>query len=301
MPGAAAPAGPVPQDGATGRDRAGRSGFGTGPHGRLRCVAGRRERPGGLLASGLLAACLLWQAPAAASDEAALCDRAAQRAAAASGVPVDLLRAIARAESGRTVGGRFGPWPWTTNVAGAGRYFPGRAEAEAHVRAQVAAGVRSIDIGCFQINLHWHGRHFVSAEAMFDPDANAAYAARFLATLQAEFGDWGLASGAYHSRTPERRSRYAARVAVLRGRLADAPPPALAAAPPPADPPRRAVPAPLLSGTAGRLGSLVPQPAGGRDGGTASLAAARAQPLPERTALPLSAPAQALRDRGATP
>jgi len=236
--------------------------------------------------------------PARASEPATLCDAAALRAAQASGVPVDLLRAIARAESGRTTAGIFAPWPWTTNIGGTGRYFDSRAEAEAHVRSQMAVGIRSIDIGCFQVNLHWHGDHFPSAEAMFDPDANARYAARFLTSLHAEFGDWTLASGAYHSRTPDRRTHYAARVAALRGRLSQAAePPAGSevAAAPHREP---AAPAPLFAGGAGRMGSLVPRaetPAGGLSlvasrGG--SLAASRAEPLFVTAAEPI------LRDPG---
>jgi soluble lytic murein transglycosylase-like protein len=69
-------------------------------------------------------------------------------------------------------------------------------------RGNHARGARSYDVGCFQINYRWHGQHFASLDQMFDPDANAAYAARFLSELYAEFGDWSRAAGAYHSRTP---------------------------------------------------------------------------------------------------
>ena len=54
---------------------------------------------------------------------------------------------------------------------------------------------------------------------MFDPDANAAYAARFLSELYAEFGDWSRAAGAYHSRTPKFANRYRGRFDRIRARL----------------------------------------------------------------------------------
>jgi hypothetical protein len=43
---------------------------------------------------------------------------------------------------------------------------------------------------------------------MFDPLANARYAARFLSGLFLETGNWSDAAGAYHSRTPEHAARY---------------------------------------------------------------------------------------------
>jgi soluble lytic murein transglycosylase-like protein len=54
---------------------------------------------------------------------------------------------------------------------------------------------------------------------MFDPDANAAYAARFLSELHAELGDWSRAAGAYHSRTPSFAWKYRARFDRIRARL----------------------------------------------------------------------------------
>ncbi|MGB3148827.1 MAG: transglycosylase SLT domain-containing protein, partial [Paracoccaceae bacterium] len=57
----------------------------------------------------------------------------------------------------------------------------------------------------------WHGENFQSVAHMFDPTANATYAARFLRDLYAEKGSWEAAAGAYHSRTPAYAERYAAR------------------------------------------------------------------------------------------
>lgn len=152
----------------------------------------------------------------AALDAQHICDRAAQVAAAEVGVPLDVLRAISRAETGRTRNGEFQPWPWTVNMEGAGRWFPTADAALSHVFTHVKDGARSFDVGCFQINHKWHGSQFASIEEMFQPRANALYAARFLKALHAELGDWSAAVGAYHSRTPELASRYVARFERIR-------------------------------------------------------------------------------------
>jgi hypothetical protein len=148
-----------------------------------------------------------------------LCEEAAARASAASGVPVSVLRAIALTETGRTKHGAFRPWPWTVNVEGRGAWFDSYEEARAFVAQEHARGARSYDVGCFQINYRWHGQHFASVDQMFDPDANAAYAARFLSELYAELGDWSRAAGAYHSRTPSFAGRYRERFDRIRARL----------------------------------------------------------------------------------
>ncbi|TGD67393.1 lytic transglycosylase domain-containing protein [Tabrizicola sp. WMC-M-20] len=153
----------------------------------------------------------------ASQGTANLCDKAAAKAAKASGVPVRVLMAISRVESGRSVGGVFSPWPWTVNQAGAGSFFGTETEAMDHVSAAMAQGQANIDIGCFQINVHWHGAKFTSLADMFDPEENALYAARFLLTLFDEFGSWEGAVGAYHSRHSGAAGAYLAKVAAVMG------------------------------------------------------------------------------------
>ena len=150
------------------------------------------------------------------------CLGAAEAAAARHGVPAELLKAIALVETGRG-GGADGPqpWPWAINADGRGVWFESRAAAMAAVQRVLAAGTRSIDIGCFQINLRWHGHAFDSLDAMFDPASNADYAARFLARLHREAGDWTVAAGWYHSRTPELSAAYLERLARHRQDPAD--------------------------------------------------------------------------------
>lgn len=157
---------------------------------------------------------VLTTASAASADPSTLCDAAAAQAAATTGVPVDLLRAVSRAETGRDDGIAIHPWPWAINHDGQGTWFEDEVTALAKISEILDAG-GSLDIGCFQINTHWHGDAFTSPAQMLDPTANALYAARYLSELHAESGDWGEAIAAYHSRDPDRGAGYLDRVALL--------------------------------------------------------------------------------------
>ena len=150
-------------------------------------------------------------ATAEAERNAQICERAIIAGARRAGLPQEVLHAISLTETGRAQGGRLRPYPWAINREGRGYWFKSRAEALAFAKASLAEGRRSFDVGCFQINYHWHGRNFASLEAMFDPDVGADYAAGFLRSLYAERGNWSAAAGAYHSQTPSRANVYRAR------------------------------------------------------------------------------------------
>ncbi len=137
-----------------------------------------------------------------------VCDRAAEMAARETGVPVSILRAITRTETGRTRNGAFEPWPWATNTGGEGRWFDSKSAALRFATSTVNRGITNIDIGCFQLNYRWHGEAFSNLSRMFDPLENARYAAEFLTELRDEKGDWMRAVGAYHSRTQKHAARY---------------------------------------------------------------------------------------------
>lgn len=166
-----------------------------------------------LLALVLLLAPLHAPLPAAA-EPGRLCRAAIQAAERAAGIPAHLLMAIGRVESGRRdpETGAFHPWPWTINAEGRGQYFPTKAAAIAEAQALQARGVRSMDVGCMQVNLRHHPDAFPNLEAAFDPATNARYAAGFLARLRETRGDWNAAAAAYHSHTPEFAEPYRARV-----------------------------------------------------------------------------------------
>jgi len=152
--------------------------------------------------------------PAVADDACARATAAIEREMA---LPPRLLHSISLAGSGRWDKERRAgrAWPWTINAEGNGQYFPTKAEAIAAVRALQARGVRSIDVGCMQVNLFHHPAAFASLEVAFDPVANARYAARFLTELRGQTGSWPRAIAHYHSARPERGGPYWQRVATL--------------------------------------------------------------------------------------
>ena len=98
------------------------------------------------------------------------------------------------------------------NAEGQGFFYDTKAEAVAAVRGMQARGVRSIDVGCMQVNLMHHPDAFASLDVAFDPQANAAYAARFLKELYAQTGDWTKAAALYHSATPDLGADYQRKV-----------------------------------------------------------------------------------------
>ncbi len=154
----------------------------------------------------------------AAENPAQLCDRAAQAAALSTGVPVDILLAITRVETGRSANGQLQPWPWAINADGKGTWFDTQAQAVDAATAHLVDGTGTFDVGCFQLNMRWHGNGFPTLSDMFDPAKNASYAAHFLQQLYQESGDWAQAVAAYHSRTGDLASAYVEKVkAVLDG------------------------------------------------------------------------------------
>lgn len=129
-------------------------------------------------------------APGAGSGS---CSEAAQQAERVWNLPDGLLRAIGRTESGRPDPdtGELEPSPWAINASGNGHVFDSADAAIAYVQSLQAHGVRSIDVGCFQINLVHHPAAFASLSEAFDVNANAAAAAQFLAELYQRSGDCG--------------------------------------------------------------------------------------------------------------
>lgn len=170
--------------------------------------------PYGLLvfSRNLFLFCVLLAFTGVAWADSTLCDKAAKAAADKHNVPFVLMQAIARVESGRSHGGKITPWPWTVHYAGRGHWFSTRAEAEHFVPDTPEARQRNIDIGCFQINLRWHGHNFQSVHDMFSPQNNADYAAQFLKAHYKATGSWTKAMRHYHSKTIHLADRYQTRV-----------------------------------------------------------------------------------------
>jgi hypothetical protein len=160
------------------------------------------SRQAGIIRPMMSIGCLLLVGYAQPANAATLsCAEAAAVAEAGAPVPPGLLLAIGNVESGRTDAmGTRAPWPWTINTGGTGRFFVTAEEAIFAVQAIRAAGIQSVDIGCFQINLFHHPNAFPDLASGFDPLSNALAATRLLVLLHQEFGAWEPAIAAYHSR-----------------------------------------------------------------------------------------------------
>ncbi len=138
------------------------------------------------------------------------CTRHLSRMEKLYNIPAHWLSAIASTESGRYHPklGLAIPWPWTINVQGKGYWFNNKQEAIQAVRKFQKQGISSIDVGCMQVNLHYHGHHFTDLEQAFDPVYNIAYAAKFLSDNYTQLKSWRKATAAYHSKTPDRGKNY---------------------------------------------------------------------------------------------
>jgi hypothetical protein len=143
-----------------------------------------------------------------------LCTRAIAAAERRHGIPDKLLYALSIKETGRWIktSGANIAWPWTVNNGGAGEHLNSRAEALAHVRALQKAGETNIDVGCMQINLHYHPKAFKTLEQGFDPNANVDYAAHFLTALKEDLGSWEKAVRHYHSANAKKHMAYQKKV-----------------------------------------------------------------------------------------
>ncbi len=123
-----------------------------------------------------------------------------------------LLTTITNVESGRwnQKQQRNTAWPWTVNAQGKGTFFETKQEAIAEVKRLQAKGVKSIDVGCMQINLAYHPDAFENLEEAFNPYKNVEYGAKFLKKLYKQKGeDWNKAATSYHSSKPQKAKKYA--------------------------------------------------------------------------------------------
>ena len=148
-------------------------------------------------------------------SDSSLCLAAAKEASADYGVSFDLLQTVAAVESGvwNEFHNAYVAWPWTVNAKGRGYYFKTKEEAVAAAKKFIASGVKSIDVGCMQINMKFHGEAFSSIEEAMDPVNNVRYSAKFLRKLYSRNGnDWKQAAKSYHSGNSTEGALYAGRL-----------------------------------------------------------------------------------------
>lgn len=124
-----------------------------------------------------------------------VCEREIAVAAARYEIPLAVFYAVGLTESGAN--GRL--QPLAMNIDGRAVNYTKLVDAVAGFQSAKAAGARMIDIGCMQINQHYHGAHFPSLEAMFEPRRNVEYAAHFLRILKDRERTWTMAVARYNA------------------------------------------------------------------------------------------------------
>jgi soluble lytic murein transglycosylase-like protein len=147
---------------------------------------------------------------AVAQPQAGLCEREMMRASALYGVPLGMLYSVGLTETGK----RGSLQPYAMNVEGKAVFSNSALEAIHKFDQASRSGARLIDMGCMQINHHYHREKFPSIESMLNPRMNVEYAARFLKELKARHETWTMAVARYHAgpNNDPAQKRYVCRV-----------------------------------------------------------------------------------------
>ena len=148
-----------------------------------------------LISVALATACISSSSIVAANAVANPCEPEIVKAATRYRIPLGILYAVGLAETGR----KGSLQPNALNIEGRAVFPASRSAAIAAVEEARPGGARLIDLGCMQINQHYHGSHFRSLADMLDPRQNVDYAARFLVTLKGRHDSWSMAVARYHA------------------------------------------------------------------------------------------------------
>ena len=142
-----------------------------------------------------LAAACISSLAAGQAAAANACEAEILRAAERYGVPAGILYSVGLTETGR----KGSLQPYALNIEGRAVFARSAAEAVTAFENARSQGVRLIDLGCMQINHHYHAGEFASVRQMLDPHANVDYAARFLVELHDRHKSWSMAVARYHA------------------------------------------------------------------------------------------------------
>ncbi len=130
-----------------------------------------------------------------AAETSVSCEREIAAAARRYDIPLAVFYAVGLNETGSR--GRL--QPFSMNIDGRAVPNASLPDALRVFHEAQAKGARMIDIGCMQINHHYHGSNFASTAAMFDPAQNIDYAARFLRDLKVRERSWTMAVARYNA------------------------------------------------------------------------------------------------------
>jgi soluble lytic murein transglycosylase-like protein len=140
----------------------------------------------------------------------AKCEQQILSAAAKHNIPAGILYSVGLTETG--IKGSL--HPFALNIEGKAVYAKSQSSALSHFISARKSGIRLIDLGCMQINYHYHKDEFSSVSAMLDPRQNVEYAAKFLARLKKRHQTWTMAVARYHAgpNNDPAQKRYVCRV-----------------------------------------------------------------------------------------
>jgi soluble lytic murein transglycosylase-like protein len=158
-------------------------------------AAAKGETRMGAVSLSALVAAFISSVLTTASAASNPCEPEILRASDRYGVPAGILYAVGLTETGR----KGTLQPNALNIEGK-TYFPAsRAEAVSLVEKARGEGRKLIDLGCMQINHHYHSEQFSGIDDMLDPHRNVDYAARFLVDLHKRHASWSMAVARYHA------------------------------------------------------------------------------------------------------
>lgn len=164
-----------------------------------------------LLRTALAAACISSAATFFAHAAGAnACEAEILRASERYGVPAGILYAVGLTETGN----KGSLHPNALNIEGRAVFARSPQHALSEFENARRNGIKLIDLGCMQINHHYHGDKFDGVGQMLDPRRNVDYAARFLTELKARHGSWSMAVARYHAgpNNDPAQKRYVCRV-----------------------------------------------------------------------------------------
>ena len=162
----------------------------------------------------LLTAVLTLVAQAISTSDArasqGICEREIAAAAIKYDVPEGILYSVGLTETGR----KGSLQPWALNIEGKAVFASSRDDALQMFEDARRQGATLIDLGCMQINHHYHGDQFADPRDMLSPRRNVEYAAKFLSRLHSKHVTWTMAVARYHAgpNNDPAQKRYVCRV-----------------------------------------------------------------------------------------
>src|SRR3546814_26224 len=119
-------------------------------------------------------------------------------------IPRGLLMAIAVTESGMN----GIPNPHAMNIAGKTYHARDLEDMAQVISNNWTRGVRSIDVGCMQINLKFHGEKFSRLTDLLHSPTNVDYGASYLIKLAIDRGSWREGVMDYHNKVSAGRRQW---------------------------------------------------------------------------------------------